>query len=63
MAGLLGEIFTFETPELKIPFSFPCVKLQTVSGLPRENYMPGARIDDQSRALEIAIKIIAGKAD
>ncbi len=25
MAGLLGEIYSFETPETKITFSFPCV--------------------------------------
>lgn len=41
MAGLLGEIYTFETPELKIPFSFPTVQLRTVTGKPREEFRPG----------------------
>jgi C-terminal processing protease CtpA/Prc len=51
MAGLLGEIYSFETPELKIPFSFPCVQLQTVDGLPREDYIPQGRGSDKQRAL------------
>jgi C-terminal processing protease CtpA/Prc len=63
MAGLLGEIFTFETPELKIPFSFPCVQLQTVDGMPREDYTPPVRIEDQSRAIEIEVKLNPGKAN
>lgn len=40
MAGLLGEIYSFETPETKITFSFPCVQLQHVNGLPREDFIP-----------------------
>jgi len=40
MAGLLGEIYTFETPNLKIPFSFPCVKLENIFGQPREHFIP-----------------------
>jgi C-terminal processing protease CtpA/Prc len=40
MAGLLGEVYTFETPHLKIPFSFPCVKLQNIYGQPREDFLP-----------------------
>jgi hypothetical protein len=61
MAGLLGEIFTFETPELKIPFSFPCVQLQTVNGLPREDYLPTIRVKQQSESIATAIKILKGK--
>jgi carboxyl-terminal processing protease len=40
MAGLLGEIYSFETPETKITFSFPCVQLQHVNGQPREDFVP-----------------------
>ena len=61
MAGLLGKIFTFETPEMKIPFSFPCVQLQTVKGLPRENYLPAIQVKEQSESIEIAKKILTGK--
>jgi C-terminal processing protease CtpA/Prc len=61
MAGLLGEIFSFETPELKIPFSFPCVKLQTVNGLPRENYLPTIIVNNQNKSIEIALKILNKK--
>ena len=58
MAGLLGEIFTFETPELKIPFSFPCVQLQTVKGQPREDYLPTIPVKQQSEIIKTAIKIL-----
>jgi carboxyl-terminal processing protease len=61
MAGLLGEIFTFETPGLKIPFSFPCVKLQTINGLPREDYLPAVQVNDQSESLEKAIGLLTAK--
>jgi hypothetical protein len=61
MAGLLGEIFTFETPELKIPFSFPCVQLQTVKGQPREDYLPTIQVNQQSESIKTAIKILNGK--
>jgi C-terminal processing protease CtpA/Prc len=61
MAGLLGEIFTFETPELKIPFSFPCVQLQTVKGQPREDYLPTIQVKQQSESIETAIKILTEK--
>jgi C-terminal processing protease CtpA/Prc len=40
MAGLLGEIYSFETPETKITFSFPCVQLQHINGQPREDFVP-----------------------
>jgi C-terminal processing protease CtpA/Prc len=40
MAGLLGEIYSFETPETKITFSIPCVQLQHVNGQPREDFVP-----------------------
>lgn len=58
MAGLLGEIFTFETPELKIPFSFPSVQLQTVKGQPREDYLPTIQVKQQSESIKTAIKIL-----
>jgi C-terminal processing protease CtpA/Prc len=61
MAGLLGEIFTFETPELKIPFSFPCVQLQTVKGQPREDYLPTIQVKQQSESIKTAIKILTEK--
>jgi C-terminal processing protease CtpA/Prc len=61
MAGLLGEIFTFETPELKIPFSFPCVQLQTIKGMPRENFLPTIQVQQQSEAIETAQKIMNKK--
>lgn len=58
MAGLLGEIFTFRTPELNIPFSFPCVKLQHVNGQPREDFIPPVYIKDQKQAIGIAVKLL-----
>jgi hypothetical protein len=58
---LLGEIFTFETPELKIPFSFPCVQLQTVKGQPREDYLPTIQVNQQSESIKTAIKILTEK--
>ncbi len=61
MAGLLGEIYTFETPELKIPFSFPCVQLQTVNGLPREDYLPTIYVKEQRESISIAMKILNKK--
>ena len=61
MAGLLGEIYTFETPEMKIPFSFPCVQLQTVAGVPREDYMPPFQVKDQKEGISNALNLLAGK--
>ena len=58
MAGLLGEIFSFETPDLKIPFSFPCVQLQTVDGQPRENFVPEYLITDQKEIIKRAAEIL-----
>jgi hypothetical protein len=46
MAGLLGEIYSFETPENKIPFSFPCVQLQHINGQPREDFIPAPISDN-----------------
>lgn len=48
MAGLLGEIYSFEMPETKIPFSFPCVQLQHINGQPREEYTPNVIVSDQN---------------
>ena len=65
MACLLGEIYTFETPELKIPFSFPCVKLQHINGQPREDYVPGNLVkesqDTFNTGLNLLIKNIENK--
>lgn len=61
MAGLLGEIFTFQTPELKIPFSFPCVQLQTVKGLPREDFLPAIQVKEPGECMETALKILDKK--
>jgi carboxyl-terminal processing protease len=55
MAGLLGEIYSFETPETKITFSFPCVRLQHVNGQPREDFVPAVQIPDQKEALKAAV--------
>ena len=49
MAGLLGEIYSFEMPETKIPFSFPCVQLQHINGKPREEFMPKVIVSDQNK--------------
>jgi C-terminal processing protease CtpA/Prc len=54
MAGLLGENFTFETPELKIPFSFPAAQLQRVNGQPREDFMPNPVVEDPSTIFKVA---------
>ncbi|MFN8291135.1 MAG: S41 family peptidase, partial [Chitinophagaceae bacterium] len=61
MAGLLGEISTFETPELKVPFSFPTVQLQTVSGKPREDFRPSVIINDPDQALPAALGLLKKK--
>ncbi len=61
MAGLLGEIFSFETPEFKIPFSFPCVQLQTVEGKPREDYIPAIQVTNQNESVETGVKLIRKK--
>ncbi len=55
MAGLLGEITTFETPEMKIPFSFPTAQLQKINGLPREKFIPmniNTNEDEIKKAIE-----------
>jgi len=54
MAGLLGEIFSFETPETKITFSFPCAQLQHVNGQPREEFVPAVLTADQTQTLKTA---------
>ena len=61
MAGLLGEIYSFETPEMKIPFSFPCVQLQSVNGLPREDYIPAILVKDQNESLSMAARLLGIK--
>ena len=58
MAGLLGEIYSFKTPEIKIPFSFPCVKLQHIDGQPRENFTPTVLVKDQKQTLKIAADLL-----
>jgi C-terminal processing protease CtpA/Prc len=58
MAGLLGEITTFETPELKIPFSFPTAQLQTVNGLPREDFEP---FKPKAEIMQAAISVLKNK--
>ncbi len=59
MAGLLGEIYSFETPEEKIPFSFPCVQLQHINGQPREDFMPHIIADSHSGAMKAAIGVLS----
>lgn len=61
MAGLLGEIFTFRTPELNIPFSFPCVKLQHINGQPREDFIPSIVIKNHKAAISIATGLLRKK--
>jgi C-terminal processing protease CtpA/Prc len=58
MAGLLGEIYTFTTPELKIPFSFPCVQLQKIDGTPREDYIPAFKVKDQKQSIQTAVNFL-----
>jgi carboxyl-terminal processing protease len=58
MAGLLGEIYTFTMPETGISFSFPCVQLQHINGLPREDFIPPILVKDQSQAVEKAIELL-----
>jgi carboxyl-terminal processing protease len=58
MAGLLGEIYSFETPETKIPFSFPCVQLQHINGQAREDFMPTILVTDQNQTTKTAIKLL-----
>lgn len=61
MAGLLGEIYTFETPEIKIPFSFPCVQLQHISGQPREDFMPVIIVNDNKQAIKTAVEFLINR--
>jgi C-terminal processing protease CtpA/Prc len=59
MAGLLGEIYSFETPESKIKFSFPCVQLQHINGQPREDFNPVPMSEGVRRS--ISQKILPAK--
>lgn len=61
MAGLLGEIFTFRTPEYKIPFSFPCVKLQHINGQPREDFVPPYPIPEGITPVAAAAALVQQK--
>ena len=61
MAGLLGEIYSFEMPETKIRFSFPCVQLQHINGQPREDFIPPIIIRDQKHALRIVTELLNKK--
>lgn len=58
MAGLLGEIYTFETSQTNIPFSFPCVQLQHINGQPREDFVPEIIVPNQKQTLKIAIDLL-----
>ncbi len=58
MAGLLGEIYSFETPELKVPFSFPTVQLQHINGQPREDFIPTILVRDQKKMIAIAAGLL-----
>lgn len=58
MAGLLGEIYSFATPETKIPFSFPCVKLQHINGQPREDFVPRVLVHEQARGIIKALDLL-----
>lgn len=58
MAGLLGEIYSFETPNLKIPFSIPSVQLQTVFGQPREYFIPKEITKNPIDLINQTIKLI-----
>jgi carboxyl-terminal processing protease len=51
MAGLLGEIYSFEAPETHVTFSFPCVQLQHVNGQPREDFVPEVIVSDPKQLL------------
>ena len=61
MAGLLGEIYTFKTPETKIPFSFPTVQLQCINGMRREDFLPKFFTADQNQLLSIATNLLVTK--
>lgn len=61
MAGLLGEIYTYEMPETKIPFSFPVVQLQHINGQPREDYTPTVVLKDYKNAIETAMEVLRKK--
>jgi carboxyl-terminal processing protease len=40
MAGLLGAICTFDTPNAAIGFALPCERTLAVNGIPRERFRP-----------------------
>ena len=61
MAGLLGEIYTFRTPEYKVPFSFPCVKLQHVNGQAREDFIPAYTLPSGTPAVKAAAALLQDK--
>ncbi len=50
MARLCGAVYSYEMPNSKIHFSFPAEKLYTVSGMPREKFIPGILIDPTTLA-------------
>lgn len=62
MAGLLGENFTFETPELKIPFSFPAAQLQRINNQPREDFIPSPYVEDPATIFKVATDQLQIKA-
>jgi len=58
MAGLLGEIYTFEMPETKIRFSIPFARLAHVNGQPREEYIPPVVIRNQHDAIKTVTALL-----
>jgi carboxyl-terminal processing protease len=62
MARLDGAVYSYEMPNTKIRFSFPAEKLYTVSGLPREKYMPEILIDPITQASQKSPDIFISRA-
>lgn len=58
MAGLLGEMETFELTETKIRFAIPFARLYHINGTPREDFIPEILIENTEQTYIKMNKII-----
>jgi hypothetical protein len=62
MARLVGAVYSYEMPNTKIRFSFPAERLYTVSGLPREKYIPEILINPIAQAPQKSTDMFIARA-
>ena len=61
MAGLLGAIECFKTPETQIGICFPIEKLFHINGIGREDFIPDYQSDNEQHTFEKGISILHQK--